>query len=66
LANRRRKETRVGINEWSVVELTPVHETEEDFQKRIDEVQEIIVRMVANSKKRGRPSKQEWEDEYAA
>jgi len=48
------------------VELIPVKESKEEFEKRVQEVREIIARMYLNTKKRGRPSNDQWEEDHAA
>lgn len=44
----------------------PVAESSEAFQKRRDEVQSIMVRMILLGRKKGRPSTKEEEYEKAA
>ncbi|HLE11841.1 MAG TPA: hypothetical protein VI754_11365 [Bacteriovoracaceae bacterium] len=44
------------------VELIPSYESMSEFQKRKDEVQEIIAKMIILGMTRGRPRKDEQED----
>lgn len=48
------------------VNLIPTPESSDEFQKRRDEVQDMIVRILLTGKKRGRPSKKEEYNENAA
>lgn len=48
------------------VNLIPTPESSDEFQKRREEVQDIIVRVLLAGKKRGRPSKKEEYNEDAA
>lgn len=48
------------------VNLIPTPEPSDEFQKRREEVQDMIVRILLTGKKRGRPSKKEEYIENAA
>lgn len=66
LANYRRLKAHEPLRELPRVQLIPVLETKTEFGKRAREVREIITRLYLNTKKRGRPSKAEWEESDAA
>jgi len=66
LAKYRRLKAHKPLRELPRVELIPVLETKNEFEKRVQEVREIITRMYLNTKKRGRPSRNEWEESDAA
>ncbi len=54
------------VDEDLPVNLIATPEPSEEFQKRRDEVQDMIVRILLTGKKRGRPSKKEEYNEDAA
>ncbi len=54
------------VNENIPVNLIATPEPSIDFQKRREEVQEMIVRILMSGKKRGRPLKKEENNEIAA
>ena len=54
------------LDENLPVNLIATPEPSEEFQKRRDEVQDMIVRILLTGKKRGRPSKKEEYNENAA
>lgn len=66
LAKYRRIKAHKPLRELPRVELIPVLETKMEFEKRAEEVREIITRLYLNTKKRGRPNRNEWEESDAA
>lgn len=66
MARKRRLKADGPLRDLPTVEFVPVREGKEEFEKRVQEVRDILARMYVNARKRGRPVKNEWEEGYAA
>ena len=66
MARKRRLKAFGPLRDLPTVEFIPVREGKEEFEKRVQEVRDIIARMYVNARKRGRPVKDEWEEDHAA
>jgi hypothetical protein len=66
MARKRRPKAFEPMRDMPTVEFIPVQEGKEEFEKRVQEVREILARMYVNARKRGRPTKDEWEESHAA
>ena|GEM_PF-4835518 len=61
-----KKNYRRNIKVLPTLEWIPVEESKIDFQKRKEQVQELLVFMFMRLRKRGRPKKNEEPESYAA